>query len=397
MASIRRRESARGDAAFAVLFRAYGKQTSETFSGPDAEQLAVKFKKLVERIGGEAADEVRSTTADTGLSTVSTPTVAELVAQHIDSLSGIEEGTRSDYRSYLRLSIKPTVLGKLPCDLPTSDHVAGWVNELAKSYSAKSIKNRHALLSAAFKRAVKKGYRPDNPAEGAKIPRSEVAQSVFLTHGEFAILLGHVPTYWQPLIAILAGTGMRWGEATALQVQDVHLDDTPPRLTISRAWKHTDGHGWRLAGPKTNRGRRTIGLNPSLVRVLRPLVENREAGEFVFTNTRGNPGRHNTFHEMVWTPAVKRATATKDQAGNEIPPEMRLTKHPTPHDLRHSHASWLIAQGVNLTEIQYRLGHESITTTSDRYGHLLPGHLDRSAAAIEVAMAQALPELEPAD
>ena len=52
------------------------------------------------------------------------------------------------------------------------------------------------------------------------------------------------------------------------------------------------------------------------------------------------------------------------------------------HDLRHSHASWLIAAGVPLPIIQYRLGHESIKTTSDRYGHMLPGAGDVAAAAM---------------
>lgn len=62
-------------------------------------------------------------------------------------------------------------------------------------------------------------------------------------------------------------------------------------------------------------------------------------------------------------------------------------KAPTPHDLRHSHASQLIAAGVPLTAIQRRLGHKSITTTSDLYGHLLPRVDEALIAAVDLALA----------
>ena len=60
----------------------------------------------------------------------------------------------------------------------------------------------------------------------------------------------------------------------------------------------------------------------------------------------------------------------------------RLTKRPRVHDLRHTHASWMIAQGTDLFVLQRRLGHESITTTTDTYSHLLP---DQQRAAAQAA------------
>ncbi|MFJ2115860.1 tyrosine-type recombinase/integrase, partial [Streptomyces sp. NPDC087850] len=62
------------------------------------------------------------------------------------------------------------------------------------------------------------------------------------------------------------------------------------------------------------------------------------------------------------------------------------------HDLRHTHASWLIAGKVPLPVIQARLGHESITTTVDRYGHLLESSDDEVVAAVKWAMSAAIPE-----
>jgi integrase len=87
------------------------------------------------------------------------------------------------------------------------------------------------------------------------------------------------------------------------------------------------------------------------------------SGEWVFTNSgrgrRGDDGpvRPHNFNRNVWEPARARA---KDKG---------LTKRPRGHDLRHTNASWLIQAGVPLTVIQRHLGHESIQTTSDRYGH----------------------------
>jgi integrase len=63
-----------------------------------------------------------------------------------------------------------------------------------------------------------------------------------------------------------------------------------------------------------------------------------------------------------------------------------LEIRPRIHDLRHTHVSWLIAQGVQLPAISRRLGHESITTTNDRYGHLLPEVDDGLVRVLGAAM-----------
>jgi integrase len=88
------------------------------------------------------------------------------------------------------------------------------------------------------------------------------------------------------------------------------------------------------------------------------------SGDWVFTNSgrgrRGNTGpvRIHNFNPNVWRPAVVRAR------------EAGLVKQPRLHDLRHTNASWLIQAGVPLPVIQRHLGHESIQTTVDRYGHV---------------------------
>ncbi|MGH9248908.1 MAG: tyrosine-type recombinase/integrase [Acidimicrobiales bacterium] len=394
MASIRRRPNARGDDSYAVLFRESGRQRSETFRGRRAAAEAARFAALVDRIGPQAASEIRSAYRpdDTGRAM---PTVADWVRHHIDNLSGVTGGTRSDYRSYVRLSLDQHLLGLLPVDLVTAAHVTRWVNDMsAQGLAGKTIRNRHALLSAAFARAIVDRLRGDNPAKSVAIPTTVTEEMTTLTHGEFAILLAHVPRHWQPLVATLAGTGLRFGEATALQVRDLHLDDTPATLTVARAWKHTDSKARELGPPKTRRGRRTVSLGANLVPQLRPLLQGRRHDAFVFTTTRGRPVRHADFLASVWQVSVTRATLAVDRDGNAVAADRRITKRPRLHDLRHCHASWMLAQGMSLTALQYRLGHESIKTTSDRYVHLMPGYQDQAAVMAEIALAQALPELE---
>jgi integrase len=80
----------------------------------------------------------------------------------------------------------------------------------------------------------------------------------------------------------------------------------------------------------------------------------------IFAEDDGSAIDHHRFYMKVWTPAVK---------------EAYLGKRPTIHSLRHSSASWLIAAGLPLPVTQRSLGHEQISTTIDRYGHLAPGAL----------------------
>lgn len=97
--------------------------------------------------------------------------------------------------------------------------------------------------------------------------------------------------------------------------------------------------------------------------------------------TQGNAVRANTFRNGVWNPAVERASGKAVRRGGKAP-EKLLGKEPRIHDLRHTCASWMIAGGVPLPVIQDHLGHESITTTIDLYGHLDRSSMQAAAVAI---------------
>lgn len=361
MASIRERAGKRRT-TWAVLFRDGGKQRSETFDDlPSAEQ----FADMVERMGVAAARRVLD--AREGIApTHRTPTVAEQVRHHIDALSGVTAGTVSGYRA-IADQIAASTLGPMPIDCVTRPDVSAWIRAQEQSGAAsKTIRNRQSLLSAAFARAVDDELIARNPAHRAKIARTERREMVLLTPDEMRTLLARVTPHYRPLITTLFGTGLRLGEATALQVRDIHLEQSPPTLTVARAWKK----GGMLGPPKTKKGRRTISLPDEVVTAIAPLLEGRAPTDLVFTNMAGRRVLQASLHDL-WQGWI--ADDQWDQATRtRIPRVPALRKTPRLHDLRHGHASHMIGRGISVFDLQHRLGHESIQTTADVYGHLLP-------------------------
>ena len=389
------RQNADGTVSWRVTFRLGHATPTETFTTLDAAQ---RFVDLAAEIGWQAARELRVSlvTHDDRI-----PTLAGWFDAHLKDLAAsATPGTIDGYRGEAARTWLPR-LGRYPLDVLTSEQITEWVawqrqQETARSAAArrraeearrqarkdgapvpplpsaqrvsdKTLKNAHGLLSAVLETGCRR-YRLPNPAKGLKLPSDgEVDEMVFLTAAEYDRLLGATPEYWQPLVALLAGTGCRWGEATALRPSDLDLDAETPVVRITRAWTRGERGGVYKGAPKTRRGRRTITIDPTTVGLVRHLVDNRPDDDLLFVGARGGRVAHQNFHPRVWLRAVAASG---------------LAKRPRIHDLRHSHASWLIAAGVPLPIIQYRLGHESIKTTSDRYGHMLPGAGDVAAAAM---------------
>ena len=401
-ASIRPRVRRDGIAAYDVRFRQDGKSRSVAFDRPDG---AEKWANILRALGPvEALRFLKLTTVE------GSPTVAEYAEKYIAVKSGVEDGTLDDYRTYMRLHIGPT-LGHLPIDAVSSEAVAGWINlRASQGAAAKSIKNEHGFMSAMFQSAVDMDppLISRNPCTGSRLPETEQKEMVFLSVDEFTMFLSYIPLKYQPLVLLLANTGLRWGEATALRPGDFDLEAR--NLRVSRAWKHSSSKGWYIGPPKTKRSKRTVSMPENLIPIIRPLVES--GSEYVFTNAFGHPVRQQNFHGAFWTPARRLAnglpafaTAKGDPSrawkartrgvwADRSPAKKPLGKWPRIHDLRHSHASWLLAAGVGIDVVQRRLGHESITTTVDRYGHISLERQAQAGDAIGIVLAGAMPEIE---
>jgi integrase len=109
--------------------------------------------------------------------------------------------------------------------------------------------------------------------------------------------------------------------------------------------------------------------------MLKDHVEHYSDG-YVFTAHEGGPIRHRNFMRRHFDPAVTEARKRSDDA-EPIAETLRF------HDLRHTFAALNIAQGCNMEELKYRMGHGSIRTTSDTYGHLFKAAKAALADALE--------------
>lgn len=358
------------------------------------ERAARDFGALVDRVGWAAARSVLK--ARQG-NTTGTPTLSEYTKRYLDPssglLTGIEQGTRDGYEAEAGRSFLPR-LGDIPVDLITRADIGSWLawqekqpvhrdrdkpTAEQKTVSAKTVRNYHALLSAILKSSMSEGIRTDNPAYKVRVSRGTKRENVFLSPAEFATLLHFIPEKHKRLVMFLAGTGCRWGEATALTWADTQLFGTPPTVRITRAWKKAKGKRV-LSYPKTSRSVRSVSLFPDLVSVMG------DAGEpsaYIFPNEWGNAVSHAHFRERVWVRAVEKAMDSKRCTDLGL---QALNRAPTIHDLRHTHASWLIARGVPLPYVQARLGHESITTTVNVYGHLVADAHEQMASAIATTL-----------
>lgn len=356
-------------------------QTSETFK---TRREAQTFAKWLDALGPQGAlDQLYEAEQQAAV-----PTLDTLAAEHIDLLTGVEPGTRKTYQRLWLRTWGPR-LGAIRADRLTRDDVARAVNDLALKYSHKSLENQRGLLAGVVERAVDQGHLTKNPVRGIRLPRGKEADRVemrIVTPAEFARVIDRVPAHYQPLVRFMYGTGCRWGEAVALQVQDVAL----PNVRIRRALKWSPDNQRAVGATKTRRSNRTVLVGDVMLDDLREACAGKAGDDLVFTAPRGGQVLHRTFWSRVWLPAVSpqpcgEHAETKKPAKDCASCWPGLDPRPRIHDLRHSHASVLLAAGVPIHVVQARLGHESIKTTVDTYSHLLPDAQQLAASAASLA------------
>ena len=298
-------------------------------------------------------------------------TVATFLTSWLDVAAKprLRPSTYTSYRQTVTQHLVPA-LGRIILQKLTAQQVQRYLNEKrAVGLSARTVQYHHAILRSALNQAVKWDLIPRNVATLVDVPRVEQHDFRYFTLEESRRFLRAVQgDRLEALYTVAVALGLRQGEALGLRWDDVDLANVKVRMQLQRI-----NGKLTLVPTKTARSRRTIPLPEFAIAALRrhrtqQLQERLAAGEkwqehgLVFTTTLGTPidARNVTrwFHRIL-----ERADL----------PQIRF------HDLRHTAATLLLAQGLSPRVIMETLGHSQISLTMNTYAHVMPAMQQEAA------------------
>jgi integrase len=305
-----------------------------------------------------------------------TLTLGKFLTRWLDDVKpSIAYSTWRKHESICRVHILPALGHVRLSDLSVS-HVNAIIR--GQTVGAQSRRHLRASLRRALSDAQRQGLVTRNVAALALSPRLPHSERPILNAEQArALIEGTRDDRYHALYVLAVTTGMRSAELLGLTWDDLDLSVTPT-VTVAHTLVRID-RTWKLGAPKTDKSRRTIPLTPVAVDALREhrkrqLAERMAAGHpgsegLVFTTPSGKP---------VW--------------GSNILPMLRahLTRLGLPkvglHDLRHSAATVLFAQGIPLEVISDMLGHATTRITSDLYRHRVPALSVEAARRMQEAV-----------
>ena len=341
------------------------KQQSETVRGTKKEANTLLRQRLAEIENGGFI-----------------PKDSQTVAQYMDYWmrtyvqTNTAPKTQQGYLYNIERHINP-VLGGVELQKLNGQQIQGlYAVMLNDGLSNRTVLHCHRVLKGALRRAVTWEVLSRNPADAVSPPRP-IAKNLQIwevdTFQAFLVSAKDSPYLGRYKLAAL--TGMRRGELCGLKWDAVDLD--AGHLRVTRTLQHIDGQGLVEGQPKTDRSRRTISLSAGALEVLRGLrVAQAEQRLSIGEVWRGTG---HVFTTPIGTP-IGGERVSKDFA--KIVKQSDLP-HLTFHGLRHTAASLMIAGGVHARTIADILGHSTITTTMDVYGHLLKGVQEEAVSILD--------------
>lgn len=306
------------------------------------------------------------------------------------SLPGhVDDSTRHGYEVQVRRHLKPAVGRRPLTKLAVAELDAVWRAKLDQGYSANSVRIMRTVLRKALAQAEREGLVPRNVAALSTPPRvrASVGQALTVVQAR-ALLDGLAGHRHEALVLVMLTYGLRRGEALGLRRDQLDLDGGRLAVTsaVKRVRDESPGATSRtrlvVGDVKTPRSRRTLFLTEPVTAALRSHLAGQAAERLA-------AGRHWEDHGLIFC----------NEVGRPLDPDAfshwftRLCRdagmgHWHPHDLRHSGASLMLAQGVPLHVVSEVLGHASIAITKDVYGHLVEGDKRRAAESMSSLFAR---------
>ena len=290
--------------------------------------------------------------------------LAEWAAEWLSTTSHLNPRTRRNYESSLRLHVLP-VLGGTPVGSVNQIDVRRLLSQMTAAGLARdTVASARKALRLVMAAAQGAGAMKVNPCDGVKIGKTTRREMHFLTAEQVSELAAEMGDY-STMIFFAAYTGMRAGEIEALRVSRLNL--LKGTVDVVESLGEIEGEGL-VFGPTKTYQRRTVRLPRFLCDMLAAHLAGRSLtpDSLVFTAPGGGPIRHHNFYSRQFRPAVKRIVERQQEGEGSFPAALRF------HDLRHTCAALLVAQGAHPRAIMERLGHSSITVTLNTYGHLFP-------------------------
>lgn len=309
-------------------------------------------------------------------------------------------------KNYYEWYVEPYAIGRMPMRELKRTHFVAHFRELAnkKKLAHGTLRSLASMLYNCLQQVVYDGGLFVNPA--SEIMKDVAAKSKeardALTEEQEKLLLdflkieGTFQNVYLPMVGILLGTGMRFGECDALTWDDVDLEKCIVHVskTLNYRCKNTNKHEYFITSPKTPNAVRDIPLSDDLVRLfkmqkqyqkdmrIRQDIKIDGYSQFVFTSKLGNPFTHEGFVATMKR-IVKHANEwEKERAEKEDREPVELPAKLTPHIFRHTFATHLVLNEVPYEIAKVIMGHSSVKTTIDIYSHIRNDNAKRMRADI---------------
>lgn len=322
--------------------------------------------------------------------------------------------TARSYETVFRLHILPTFASRPLRQIRPAD-VQDWILELAKDHSPASVKTYFVKLLGVFRSALDDELITRNPCRNVTLPKARTSRLTIPTVDEVHAMAEAVGPRFRAMVYLAATAGLRYSEVRGLTPNRIDWLARPPRVTVDRQLDPHPGAGFAgrdisWAEPKSHASNRVVPLPALAVEELSIHLRRYPAlpDALVFTMESGRPVTHFLDRILRENTAQCEAIAARtiDRCRRRAQPGRRvcgihlgddadrpcLAPPFRPelvfHDLRHFYASALINQGRSPVEVAHRMGHASVQTTLNTYGHLWPDHEEMTASAIDAVFAE---------